>query len=84
MRLVSIVVRGSVSWLIVSVDNAEHFKRTRGVRTMAIVIGIFALIVVGLGIALLVGRLRPVKHEPVPQEHVANPGAQAIPPTASR
>lgn len=51
---------------------------------MGIVIGIFVSIVVVLGAVLLVGRLRPVKHESVPQEHIPRPGAQAIPPTGSR
>ncbi|WP_425864505.1 hypothetical protein [Arthrobacter sp. TWP1-1] len=51
---------------------------------MAIVIGIFVLIVVVLGILLLVGRMRPAKHETLRPENVPHPGAQAIPPTGSR
>ncbi len=51
---------------------------------MVIAVGIFVLIVVGLGIALLVGRMRPAKHETLRPENVPHPGAQAIPPTGSR
>lgn len=51
---------------------------------MAIVIGIFVLIVVSLGVVLLLGRLRPAKQKSVPREHIPHPGAQAIPPTGSR
>jgi flagellar basal body-associated protein FliL len=55
-----------------------------GSLIMAIVVGIFVLIVVVLGIVLLVGRMRPAKHEILPPETVPHPGAQAIPPTGSR
>lgn len=51
---------------------------------MAVVVGIFVLIVVVLVVLLLVGRFRPSKPDALPPEHVPYPGGQPIPPTGSR
>ncbi|SEE69155.1 hypothetical protein SAMN04489740_2201 [Arthrobacter alpinus] len=57
---------------------------TSGSLIVAIVVGIFVLIIVVLGIVLLVARVSPAKHETLPPESVPHPGGQAIPPTGSR
>ncbi len=51
---------------------------------MAVVVGIFVLIVVVLVVLLLVGRFRTARHDALPPEHVPYPGGQSIPPTGSR
>ena len=57
-----------------------------GSMWVLVVLGVFALIVIVLGVLLIVGRLRGRGAQPLeaPPEYVPQIGAQPIPPTGSR